>query len=299
MEAWRRPPPGADTEIDMTTTTKALLATALLALGIADAHAQVDGMPYVDAVGAYTQSQIMRHRGDESGKSDKARQQRDARKTTALATRPATSASSRPLPDLTFAPSPRLTTTIHAALVDVLSGRDRAARPKTLGMFAPGIASNPAFRDLLAQQLGADRAQMSKTLQSGVLQRQYGEYLGASGYSAGNVGDVQNAFLVDLWSVANGGAMPDRKRVYGAMRNRLREAYAGNGGPRPPSMDNAQKQETAETVALLGALLNRAWRSADTAADRATLRSGAAALGKRAGMDVRALALTDRGFVTR
>jgi hypothetical protein len=283
----------------MTTTTKALLATALLALGIADAHAQVDGMPYVDAVGAYTQSQIMRHRGDESGKSDKARQQRDARKTTALATRPATSASSRPLPDLTFAPSPRLTTTIHAALVDVLSGRDRAARPKTLGMFAPGIASNPAFRDLLAQQLGADRAQMSKTLQSGALQRQYGQYLAASGYSAGNVGDVQNAFLVDLWSVANGGAMPDRKLVYGAMRDRLRAAYAGNGGAAPPAMDNAQKQETAETVALLGALLNRAWRSADTAADRATLRAGAAALGQRVGMDVRALALTERGFVSR
>ena len=283
----------------MTTTGKALLATALLALPMAHAHAQVDGMPYVDAVGAYTQSQIMRHRSDESGKPDKAKQQRDTRKTTALATRPATPASSRPLPDLTFARSPRITTTIHAALMDVLSGRDSAARPKTLAMFAPGIASSPAFRDLLARQLGADRAQMSKTLQSGALQRQYGQYLATSGYSAGNVGDVQNAFLVDLWSVANGGAMPDRKLVYSAMRNRLRAAYAGNGGPAPPAMDNAQKQETAETVALLGALLNRAWRTADTAADRATLRAGATALGQRVGMDVRALALTERGFVSR
>jgi hypothetical protein len=146
--------------------------------------------------------------------------------------------------------------------------------------------------------LGADRTQMSKTLQSGALQRQYGQYLAASGYSAGNVGDVQNAFLVDLWSVANGGAMPDRKLVYGAMRNKLRAAYAGNG-PAPPAMDNAQKQETAETVALLGALLNGAWRTADSAADRATLRAGATALGKRVGMDVRALALTERGFVSR
>ena len=280
----------------MTTTGKALLATALLALPMAHAHAQVDGMPYVDAVGAYTQSQIMRHRGDESGK---AKQQRDTRRTTAFAAKPLTQPSPRSLADLTFVRSPRITTTIHAALVDVLSGRDGAARPKTLAMFAPGIASNPAFRDLLARQLGTDRAQMSKTLQSGALQRQYEQYLAASGYSTGNVGDVQNAFLVDMWSVANGGAMPDRKRVYGAMRNRLREAYAGNGGPAPPSMDNAQKQETAETVALLGALLNRAWRTADTAADRATLRAGATALGQRVGMDVRALALTDRGFVSR
>ena len=282
----------------MTTTGKALLATALLAVPMAHAHAQVDGMPYVDAVGAYTQSQIMRHRGDETGKPDRAKQQRDTRKTTALATRPPAPASYRPLPDLTFARSPRITTTIHAALMDVLSGRDAAARPKTLAMFAPGIASSPAFRDLLARQLGADRTQMSKTLQSGALQRQYGQYLATSGYSAGNVGDVQNAFLVDLWSVANGGAMPDRKRVYSAMRNRLRDAYAGNG-PAPPAMDNAQKQETAETVALLGALLNRAWRTADTAADRATLRAGATALGQRVGMDVRALALTERGFVSR
>ncbi|MGO1002572.1 hypothetical protein [Lysobacter sp. CA196] len=272
------------------TVGAAALALLLLAASSGEARAQ-DNAPLIDGVGAYTHSQIMRHRGDE-------------------AATPANKAGDKPAPtqragkraplgldSLTFSPTPTVTKALNAAFADSLTGRRPTLDHATLRGIDAEFVRNPRFRESLARQLGGDRERVLLALQSGRLQAQFQRRLAEHGYSSRNLGDVINAFMIDGWTVVNDGARSDHGAAFAVLRQRLSDSLA-RGEPMT-TMERSRMQEAAELYGLVATLAAAAWQNASSPAERASLRDGVNAIGHGIGIDFRRVALTDRGFAPR
>lgn len=273
-----------------TRTTAAALAWLLLAASPGAARAQ-DNAPLIDGVGAYTHSQIMRHRGDEAATPA------DKRGRNAAPDPRAGKRAALSLDSLSFAPAPAVSKTLNAAFADSLTGRRPTLDHATLRAIDAEFVRNPRFRELLARQLGGDRDQVLLALQSGRLQAQFRRRLAEHGYSSRNLGDVINAFMIYGWTLVNDGARSDHGAAFAALRQRLTDSLAR--GEAMTTMERSRMQEAAELYGLVATLAAAAWQNAASPAERASLRDGVAAIGRGIGIDFRRVALTDRGFAPR
>lgn len=274
----------------MAPTTAVTVGTAALALLLAAspgaARAQ-DNAPLIDGVGAYTQSQIMRHRGDEAAiAANKPAPTQRVGKRAPLG-----------LDSLTFSPTPAVSKALNAAFADSLTGRRPTLDHATLRGIDAEFVRNPRFREALARQLGGDREQVLLALQTGRLQAQFQQRLAAHGYSTRNFGDVINAFMIYGWTVVNDGARSDHGAAFAALRQRLGDSLAR--GEKMTTMDRADMQEAAELYGLVATLAAAAWQNASGPAERASLRDGVNAIGRGIGIDFRRVTLTERGFAPR
>ena len=271
---------------------RAALAASLCAAGLSAAAAQ-DNAPLIDGVGAYTHSQIMRHRGE----AEPERGDRRAPLRTTPKPAPARNAAAQ-LDSLAFAPQPAVSAALNAAFADSLTGRRPSLDSEVLRDIDGAFERHPQFRALLARQIGGDdREQVLQALQSGRLQAQFGQRLRAHGYSTRNFGDVLNAFMVYGWTLANDGARSDHQAAFAGLRARLADSLAR--GQKLTSMRPQQLQEAAELYGLVATLAGAAWQNARGPAERASLRDGMTAIGRTVGIDFRAVALRDGGFAPK
>lgn len=194
-----------------------------------------------------------------------------------------------------FAPSPAVTARVNRALADALAGRPSAGQSGAVDAFWQVVGDDPRLRRLLAAQLGGDRARILEVLDTGVLQRRFGERLARHGYSAHNVADVNNAYLIHAWGLVRGPGF-DRERVFAAQRERIRQALASGGGP---AMADEHKQDFSETLAVLVMLTGAAWTRAGDEGERAVLQEGLVGIGRVMGIDLRRARLTEQGIVAR
>ncbi|WP_363799527.1 hypothetical protein ABU614_04910 [Lysobacter firmicutimachus] len=265
------------------------LAATLWLAGTWGVAAQ-DNAPLIDGVGAYTHSQIMRHRDDaEPGR-------REARPRARGQQAPARGGAT--LDSLDFAPRPAVSAALNAAFADSLTGRRPSLDSEVLRDIDDAFERHPQFRRLLAQQIGGDdRGRVLQALQSGRLQAQFGQRLQAHGYSARNFGDVLNAFMIYGWTLANDGARSDHDAAFSGLRARLADSLAR--GQKLTSMRPQQLQEAAELYGLVATLAGAAWQNARSPAERASVRDGMAAIGRTVGIDFRTVALRDGGFAPK
>lgn len=197
---------------------------------------------------------------------------------------------------LDFQPSAAVTARVNRALADVLTGRDPGGASGAAVVLGAVLRDDHRLRGLLASQLGGERAAIVAALDSGVLQRRYAERLAGRGYSAHNVADVNNAFLIHAWGVLHGPGV-DVDGLYAAQRARSRKALAESGGA--PAMSGEAKQDLAETLALLQMLSGAAWSRHPDPADRAVLQEGLAGMARLLGLDLRRARATEEGLAER
>jgi hypothetical protein len=205
------------------------------------------------------------------------------------------------LKQATYTPSKQVTDTLDAAFAEFLAGqRTGAFSPGLLRALAMDNPPGSPFARLLAERLGGGtREEILHALESGPLQREYAQWLSSMGYSETNLFDVHTAFLMHSWAIANTGTMTaDSDAAFRAVRDELVDMQAGPDAPRTMATSNAKKQEEAQSFALLTALLVDAWQEAD-AQDKAVLRAGVSALGRRIGIDYGKVVLTGNGFSAR
>jgi hypothetical protein len=197
---------------------------------------------------------------------------------------------------LDFQPSPAVTARVNRALADVLAGREPGGASGAVEVLGAVVRDDPRLRELLASQLGGDRAAIVAALDTGVLHRRHSERLAARGYSAHNVADVNNAFLIHAWGFLHGPGF-DVDGLYAAQRARSRKALAATGAP--PAMSGEAKQDLAETLALLQMLSGAAWSRHPDPADRAVLQEGLAGVARLLGVDLHAARATAQGLAER
>ena len=197
---------------------------------------------------------------------------------------------------LDFQPSAAVTARVNRALADVLTGRESSGASGAVEVLGAVIREDPRLRELLAAQLGGDRAGIVAALDSGILQRRYAERLAARGYSAHNVADANNAFLIHAWSVLHGPGV-NVDRLYSAQRERSRNALAAAAAP--PAMTGEAKQDLAETLGALQMLSGAAWSRHPGDADRAVLQEGLAGVARLLGVDLRRARATADGLAER
>lgn len=276
-----------------------MLLSATAAPGAARAQDMINNLP--DYTGAWYLGDIMRYRGEEDDEARPARKQRDAKPVSRQeeeASMPQVDPAEL-LEQASYTPSRAVTAKIEAAFADYLAGKPPDARsPELLRALAMDNPAGSPFARLLAGALDAGaRADILGKLESGGLQQDYARWLSSMGYSDRNLFDVHTAFLMHSWAVANGGVMTaDSRDAFAAVRGDLLALQARPDAPRLISRDDARKQQEAQSFALLTALLVSAWERAD-AGDKAVLRTGVSALGRRIGVDYGKVSLTRDGFV--
>lgn len=195
-----------------------------------------------------------------------------------------------------YTPSAAVLAKVNRAFASYLAGRRPANASLLVRALAADSPPGSPFARLLAGDLGRGEDAIRRRLQGGTLQRDYARWLATMGYSDRNLFDVHTAFLMHGWSIANGGvATPYPKITFREVRDDL---IAGQDPRRLAGRSNVQKQEEAQSFALLTALLVSAWQEGD-AQERATLRRGVAALGKRIGIDFARVSLSPEGFALR
>ncbi len=196
----------------------------------------------------------------------------------------------------TYTPSPAVKSKVNEAFASYLGGNPPASGPTLLRALAADSPPRSAFTRLLAAGQGSGEDAIRSALQRGQLQRDYAGWLASMGYSERNLFDVNTAFLMHSWSIANNGITVRYPKIaFGAVRDDL---VKQQDPARLASRDNARKQEEAQSFALFTALLVSAWQDAD-AQERAVLRDGVAALGRRIGVDYTRVELSSEGFQSR
>ncbi|MFC4729877.1 DUF6683 family protein [Coralloluteibacterium thermophilus] len=245
-------------------------------------HAQTIGdMPYINAVGAWHDTHLPRHRDEAAPAAEEV---------------PAPDPGRRGLEVFAFSPDPGVRRDVNRKLAAAFAG-EAAAWPDALQPLAAGPLSDGDFLTLLARPLGRGRDEMLDTLESGVLQREYARVLADAGYSPHNMGDVHAAFLIYAWAIVHGHDRPVPQGAYDAVRATLARGVQARGDA-IPAMPAADLQSSAESFAVLTLLAAAAWKESG-GEDAARLRDGLAAVCERLGVDVRRVALTERGFVQR
>jgi hypothetical protein len=273
-------------------------------LPVRAAHAQdmINNLP--DYTSAWYLGDIMQRRGrdDTPGKPAHGEAHKvDEQRRQAAAARPPAPDAATILRQASYAPSAKVAATLDAAFAGFLSGqRPDASSPGLLRALAQDNApGSPFLRQLAAGLGGGDRDALLATLRRGELQHDYAQWLSSMGYSQTNLFDVHAAFLMHTWAIANDGVMTaDSKSAFGAVREELVSLQARPDAPRSLSRSDERKQEEAESFALVTALLVSAWQDAD-AREKAVLRDGVKAFGRRIGIDYAAVTLTPDGFESR
>jgi hypothetical protein len=252
----------------------------------APAQDMINNLP--DYTSAWVMGDLMQRRGrDFDGRSTS--------KTSKAPSRPRSKAA-----DLerlaTYTPSAAVESRVDDAFASYLAGRSPASPPMLLRALAVDSPPGSPFARLLAVKLGSGGDAIRTQLQRGQLQSDYARWLTTMGYSDRNLFDVNTAFLMHSWSIANNGVTTRYPKItFGAVRDDL---AARQDSARLAGRGNAQKQEEAQSFALFTALLVSAWQDADPR-QRAVLRNGVAALGRRIGVDYTQVKLSAGGFQSR
>lgn len=234
-----------------------------------------------DYIGAWNHAHIMRHRAEDGRASRESQSQVAARQRASV------------VRQLEYRSAPRVTARVQAAFADYLGGGrgERSTWPALLRALARDNPPGSPFAQALGRRFGDDRASVLAALQSGAAQAELRKGLAAAGRSDENLLDVHASFLMISWIVANGeDAVRNPNAAFDGIQTQLVAQRADDAGG-----DDATLQEAAETMALLDVMLNVAWFGA-TPAERPVLQRGAAALGRRLGMDYTRLGLTSSGF---
>lgn len=196
----------------------------------------------------------------------------------------------------TYAPSAAIRSRVDDAFAGYLSGQPVASAPMLLRALAADSPPGSPFARLLAAELGSGEEAIRRQLQQGQLQSDYARWLASMGYSDRNLFDVNTAFLMHSWSIANGGVTTGYPKItFRVVRDDL---VAQQDPGRMAGRTNVQKQEEAQSFTLFTALLVSAWEDAD-AHERTVLSDGVAALGRRIGIDYMRVRLSPDGFEFR
>lgn len=274
------------------------LATAVTVL--AAALALPSAAAAQDYLGAYQDAQQFQRQlqnmqdnaatGDDREEADDVRadRPRSGRASPAMADHPAPG-----LAALDFQPSPAVTARVNRALAAVLTGGDAGGGSGAVEALGPVLHDDPRLRDLLAGQLGRDPGRIVQALDSGVLQRRFAERLEARGYSAHNVADVNNAFLIHAWGLIHGAGF-DAAGLYAAQRERSRRSLAAGAAQAP--MADEHKQDLSETLAALVMLSGAAWARTPDPGSRAVLQDGMARIARILGVDLHRARVTADGL---
>ncbi|MCW0199881.1 hypothetical protein [Sphingopyxis sp.] len=248
----------------------------------ASAQDMINNLP--DYTSAWVMGDLMQRRGRDSGDTADSKTNRKPDPQAILARQ------------ATYTPSAAVRTKVDSAFASYLAGRRPASAPVLLRALAADSPPGSAFTRLLAAELGNSEDAIRRQLQQGQLQGDYGRWLTTMGYSDRNLFDVNTAFLMHSWSIANGGVTTRYPKItFRTVRDDLME-HQDPG--RMAGRSNTLKQEEAQSFALFTALLVSAWENADTR-ERAVLSSGVAKLGKRIGIDYRQVRLSAEGFAFR
>lgn len=246
------------------------------------AQDMINNLP--DYTSAWVMGDLMQRRGRDSGdKADK--KNRKSPDPQAVLARQAT-----------YTPSAAVKSKVNTAFAKYLAGQRPASAPVLLRALAEDSPPGSPFTRLLAAELGTGEQAIRSQLQQGQLQNDYGRWLTSMGYSDRNLFDVNTAFLMHSWSIANGGVRTRYPKI--TFRTVRDDIMAQQDPGRLAKRSNALKQEEAQSFALFTALLVSAWDGADKR-ERAVLSSGVAELGKRIGIDYRQVRLSAEGFAFR
>ncbi len=263
------------------------------------AQDMINNLP--DYTSAWYLGDIMQRRGRDDDAPDKPAREEAKKVEKQHATRPSAPDPATILRQASYVPSADVETALDAAFAGFLAGqRPDAASPGLLRALAQDNAPGSPFLHQLGKALGGGGEDaLLAALRRGELQQDYAQWLSSMGYSDTNLFDVHAAFLMHTWAIANNGVMTrDSKSAFGAVREELVNLQARPDAPRSLSRSNDRKQEEAQSFALATALLVSAWQNAD-AREKAVLREGVRALGRRIGIDYGAVTLTADGFESR
>ena len=278
---------------------KRLIPFALLfAFAAGAAHAQVD---YVGSwIGANDLRRQVERSQDNRGLGNRAPS--DHARGESADTVPRTTAANTgiyadALRQLRYTPSAAVSAHVNASMADALAGLASSHPSSTMQLLEASFSNHPQFRRLLARQIGNRHDEILNALNAGILQRRFRQRMQSHGYSAENIADVNNAFLIDAWSVVNPGKI-NQKMAFSALQQELRRTLADARTP-PPRLSAETMQENTEALALLTMLVGAARHNAGTRSEQASLQAGVGDIGRRMGIELQQVALTEQGFTAR
>lgn len=179
-----------------------------------------------------------------------------------------------------------------------------AAGPRSATTFMTDPAVSARVRQqVLATALptSPDPQRLRETVADGTPWLEFDRLLTQHGYDSRDLSDVVAAFYLIAWEVSTGGDATIQPAGIAAVRGQARQMLAGM--PNVANMTDAQRQETAETLAFHAmAMVGRHHdlQMAGAGPALAAYRNEVAdAVAQHQGIDLRRFALTPAGFQTR
>jgi hypothetical protein len=179
-----------------------------------------------------------------------------------------------------------------------------AAAPRSATTFVTDPAVSARVRQqVLATALptSPDPQRLRQTVADGTPWLEFDRLLAQHGYDSRDLSDVVAAFYLIAWEVSTGGDATIQPAGIAAVRGQARQMLAGM--PNVANMTDAQRQETAETLAFHAMAMvarHRDLQMAGAGPALAAYRNEVAdAVSQHQGIDLRRFALTPAGFQTR
>jgi hypothetical protein len=192
----------------------------------------------------------------------------------------------------------------HARPVAAAPPHGLAAAPRSATTFATDPAVSARVRQqVLATALptSPDPQRLRQTVADGTPWLEFDRLLAQHGYDSRDLSDVVAAFYLIAWEVSTGGDATIQPAGIAAVRGQARQMLASM--PSVANMTDAQRQETAETLAFHAiAMVGRHHdlQAAGAGPALAAYRNEVAdAVSQHQGIDLRRFALTPAGFQTR
>ncbi len=124
----------------------------------------------------------------------------------------------------------------------------------------------------------------------------YAGLLAGTGLHRGDAADALTSYTMLGWMIANGQMATPPANQIAAARAEVARTVSTN----PALATEAARAKLGEEVAILFVLLHAGWQSAQKEGKLSTYANGVATMFSRQfGQDLRAMDLTDRGFVKR
>lgn len=153
------------------------------------------------------------------------------------------------------------------------------------------------FADFAAKADPANGARLREAILRQDLLGAWQKHVAVDGLKRGDVADAMAAYWVQNWQIANQVAFVDRAKVQ-AVRGQVARALVAN--PAFTRLDNARKQEMAETFMLNFVAQGSAYSDATTRRDTAQVarlsKAAAARIRQEINLDAAQLRLTPAGF---
>jgi hypothetical protein len=170
------------------------------------------------------------------------------------------------------------------------------------------FATNPAVSQRVRQQMLAaalptspNPAGLRQSVDAGLPWQEFDRLLQQHGYDPRDLADVVAAFYLIAWEVATGGDATLQPAGIAAVRGQARQMLAGT--PRMAGMSEAERQETAETLAFHAMAIAARHHDLQAAgagrAIQAFRTEVAESVAQQQGIDLRRFALTPAGFEAR